>query len=35
MDASADFDELWTVDEVAAYCKVPKASVYKVERSTH
>ena len=26
---SSNDDELWTVDDVAAYCRVPKASVYK------
>jgi excisionase family DNA binding protein len=29
LNARRDHDELWTVDDVAAYCKVPKATVYK------
>ena len=29
MNGPAERDELWTVDDVAAYCKVPKTSVYK------
>jgi excisionase family DNA binding protein len=28
-DHDRDHDELWTVDDVATYCKVPKSSVYK------